>query len=482
MTASTSSTPLARITGPVVMIGFGSIGRGTLPLLARHIEFDRSRCTVIEPSDADRSLLDEYGVQATSLHVTPENYREVLTGLLTEGEGQGFCINLSVDTSSLDIMRLCRELGVLYIDTVVEPWPGFYDDPDADNAARTNQALRSTVIEERRRSPGGTTAVSCCGANPGMVSWFVKAALLRLAADLGRQVATPGVGDRAGWARLMRDLGVQGVHIAERDTQRVLRPRPIGSFWNTWSVDGFISEGLQPAELGWGTHERWMPADARTHADPDAPGIFLERPGATTRVRTWCPSHGAQHGFLVTHNEALSIPDFFTVRDDDGAVAYRPTCHYAYRPADVAVIAFDELFGAAGRHPDESHVLAEDEIVDGRDELGVLLYGHDRNAFWFGSQLTIDEARSLAPHQNATGLQVTSAVLAGVVWALENPEVGIVETDDMDHERCLTIQTPYLGNVDGFYTDWTPLTDRPGLFAEDIDDHDPWQFRNVLVH
>jgi len=29
-----------------------------------------------------------------------------------------------------------------------------------------------------------TTAVSCCGANPGMVSWFVKQALLNLAKDL----------------------------------------------------------------------------------------------------------------------------------------------------------------------------------------------------------------------------------------------------------------------------------------------------------
>ena len=127
-------------------------------------------------------------------------------------------------------------------------------------------------------------------------------------------------------------------------------------------------------------------------------------------------------------------------------------------------------------------MLDEDEIVDGIDELGVLLYGHDRNAYWFGSQLSIEETRTLAPYQNATGLQVTSAVLAGVVWALENPEAGIVETDDMDHERCLEIQRPYLGPVNGYYTDWTPLSDRPGLFTEDLDVEDPWQFRNVLVH
>ncbi len=64
-----------------------------------------------------------------------------------------------------------------------------------------------------------------------------------------------------------------------------------------------------------------------------------------------------------------------------------------------------------------------------------------------------------APYQNATGLQatsqVTSAVLAGMVWALENPKAGIVEADEMDYRRCLEVQTPYLGPVIGAYTDWT---------------------------
>jgi homospermidine synthase len=471
---------LARITGPVVMIGFGSIGRGTLPLLDRHIEFDRDRFTVIDPDDGDRVILDQYGARYLSQHITVDNYRTLLPTLLTEGEGQGFCINLSVDTSSLEIMKLCRELGVLYLDTVVEPWPGFYYDQERDNSTRTNHALRSTVIEEQQRSPGGTTAVSCCGANPGMVSWFVKAALVNLAHDLGHAAPVPDAGERAGWAAFMRDLGVTGVHIAERDTQRAVNPKPIDVFWNTWSVDGFISEGLQPAELGWGTHERWFPANGHV-CGPDSPAIYLDQPGAETRVRTWCPSHGAQYGFLVTHNEALSIPDFFTVRDADGTVTFRPTCHYAYHPCNDAVLSFHELFGAACRMPSGQKVLDEDEIVDGRDELGVLLYGHARNAYWFGSQLTIEEARALAPHQNATGMQVTSAVLAGIVWAIENPEAGIVETDDMDHARCLEVQLPYLGNVEGFYTDWTPLDRRPGLFPDDIDPTDPWQFRNVLV-
>src|SRR5919106_5480188 len=107
------------ITGPVVMIGFGSIGRGTLPLIERHFKFDKSRMTVIDPQATDRKLLDERGIAFLQEAVTKKNYKSLLTPLLTNGEGQGFCVNLSVDTGSVDLMRLCRKLGVLYVDTVI---------------------------------------------------------------------------------------------------------------------------------------------------------------------------------------------------------------------------------------------------------------------------------------------------------------------------------------------------------------------------
>ncbi len=469
------------ITGPVVMIGFGSIGRGTLPLIERHFRFDKSRMVVIDPSDENRKLLDERGIAFVQEAVTKDNYRTLLEPFLTRGGGQAFCVNLSVDTGSVDLMRFCRELGALYIDTVIEPWLGFYFDAEADNASRTNYALRESLLAEKRRAPGGTTAVSTCGANPGMVSWLVKQALVDLAGDLGLDFEVPAKDDREGWARLMHKAGVKGVHIAERDTQRARNPKPMDVFWNTWSVEGFISEGLQPAELGWGTHEAWTPRNAKKHEQGCGAAIYLEQPGANTRVRTWCPTPGAQYGFLVTHNESISIADFFTVRDEKGEVRYRPTCHYAYHPCNDAVLSLHEMFGAAGKAQPVHHVLDEDELVDGTDELGVLLYGHTKNAYWYGSQLSLEEARRLAPYQNATGLQVTSAVLAGMVWALENPKAGIVEADETDYRRCLDVQMPYLGPVKGYYTDWTPLKGRPGLFPEDIDATDPWQFRNILV-
>lgn len=468
-----------RIEGAIVMIGFGSIGRGTLPLIERHFEFDKQHFVVIDPNDADRALLDERGIRYIQAALTRDNYRDLLGPLLKAGKGQGFCVNLSVDASSLDIMRFAREVGALYIDTVVEPWLGFYFDKSLGNEARTNYALRETVLAERRRNPGGTTAVSCCGANPGMVSWFVKQALVNLARDLG--VKTPEPQTREDWGKLAQTLGVKGIHIAERDTQRAKQPKPRNVFVNTWSVEGFLSEGMQPAELGWGTHEKWTPANAGFHKSGCGAAIFINQPGANTRVRSWTPTAEAQFGFLVTHNESISIADYYTVRDDKGEAVYRPTCHYAYHPCDDAVLSLHELFGKAGKVQPKNHILTESEIADGVDELGVLLYGHGKNAYWYGSQLSVEETRQIAPYQNATGLQVTSAVLSGMVWALENPNAGIVEADELDYKRCLEVQTPYLGPIVGVYTDWTPLTDRPGLFPEDIDASDPWQFRNVLV-
>jgi len=56
MTKTATAWPVhARFDGPIVMIGFGSIGRGTLPLIERHIGFDRSKFVVIAPDDERRS-------------------------------------------------------------------------------------------------------------------------------------------------------------------------------------------------------------------------------------------------------------------------------------------------------------------------------------------------------------------------------------------------------------------------------------------
>lgn len=461
----------AAFPGRLVIVGFGSIGQGVLPLIRRHVALPPDRITIITAEKRGRSVAAEYGVRFVETPLTRENYRAVLDTVLGPGD---FLLNVSVDVSSLALIEFCQERGALYLDTCIEPWPGGYTDPGLSPAARSNYALRESALALRSRSPDGPTAVITHGANPGLVSHFVKQALVDLAA-----AGTAIPADRDGWGRLAEAIGVKAIHIAERDTQVAALPKLPGEFVNTWSIDGFFSEGSQPAELGWGTHERHFPADGREHAAGSRAAIYLLRPGAATRVRSWTPLEGPYLGFLITHGESISIADYLTVHDG-GQARYRPTCHYAYHPCDDAVLSLHELGGKNWELQTRKRLIV-DEITAGIDELGVLLMGSSRGVYWYGSRLSIEEARRAVPHNNATSLQVTAAVLAGIVWAIENPRSGIVEPDEMDYARVLEIAGPYLGEMVGVWGDWTPLQDRERLFPEDLDRDDPWQFKNIRV-
>jgi len=460
--------------GRLIFVGFGSIGQGVLPLILRHVGMQADQITVVAADDAGAGIAAEYGVKFIKHTLTRENFKNFLDPLVGRGD---FLLNLSVDVSSIALIKFCWEKGSLYLDTCIEPWPGGYTDPTVSPSKRTNYALREDALALRDTRKNAPTAVLTHGANPGMVSHFVKQALLNLAADTGVETAEPA--SKAEWAALAHKLGVKVIHIAERDTQVSNKPKEVGEFVNTWSVDGFVGEGCQPAELGWGSHEKNWPRDGKKHDFGRGSAIYLMQPGAATRVRTWTPIAGRFHGFLITHGESISISDYLTVKKGE-QVVYRPTVHYAYHPSDAAVVSVHELAGRNWNIQERKRIMM-DEITSGTDELGVLLAGHKKNAYWYGSQLSIEEARRLAPHNSATSLQVTVATMSGLIWAIENPNSGIVEPDDLDFRRALEICRPYLGSVVGEYTDWHPLVDRGRMFPEDLDETDPWQFKNVRV-
>lgn len=457
------------------MIGFGCIGQGTLPLLLRHIKLLPQQLMVLSPEGNDLTIARAYDVTCVPISLNAENFRSVLEPRLTAGD---FLLNLAVDVSSVALIGWCQSKGVLYLDTCIEPWAGGYLDPALSTAGRTNYALREAALALRHEHRDGPTAVLTHGANPGLVSHLVKQALLNVARDTQLVVARPQT--RHAWAELARQLGVRVIHIAERDTQVcAVRKRP-DEFVNTWSVQAFVDEGCQPAELGWGSHERHFPTNAFRQDSGCKAAIYLNQPGAGTRIRSWTPMTGPQHGFLITHAESISIADYFTVGEGEQP-AYRPTVNYAYHPCDDAVLSLHELAGRNWQLQSQERVLKA-EIVSGIDELGVLLMGHALGAYWYGSQLSIEEARARCPHNSATSLQVTSAVVAGVVWAMKNPACGVVEPDDMPFDEILRLCLPYLGQVVGIYSDWTPLVQRGLLFPEDLDLEDPWQFKNFRVN
>jgi homospermidine synthase len=461
--------------GRLVFVGFGSVGQGSLPLLLRHIDMPHERISIVTGDERGRAEAAHFGIKFEVRPLTRQNYRAILDPLIGRGD---FLLNLSVDVSSVALIELCYEKGAMYMDTCIEPWLGGYTDQSVTPSLRSNYGLREAVRALRDKYPNsGPTVIPTHGANPGLISHWVKQALLDIARDAKGEVKTPKTRDA--WAKLAMELGVKTIHCAERDTQ-VADPRKRRfEFVNTWSVDGFIGEGSQPCELGWGSHEKHFPPDGKNHEVGCKAAIYLTRPGASVKVRSWTPTEGQYHGLLITHGEAISISDYYTVRKN-GRVVYRPTCHYAYHPCDDTVLSVHELAGRGWIGQEKRRVLM-DEIYDGVDELGALLMGHARGAYWYGSQVSVHEARKLAPFNNATSIQVAAGVLGGVVWAMENPDAGILDPDDLDFERVLEVANPYLGKVHGVYSDWTPLEGRNHPFPEDLDTSDPWQFKNFRV-
>jgi homospermidine synthase len=204
--------------------------------------------------------------------------------------------------------------------------------------------------------------------------------------------------------------------------------------------------------------------------------------GINTWVRSWVPDYEII-GMIIRHGEAFGISDRWTVWKEGKAV-YRPTVHYAYMPCDATIVSLHELRCKNYEMQPKLRIMDDKEIIKGEDILGALLMGHPYKSWWTGSILSIEEARKLAPGQNATTIQVALGVISATMWMIDNPKRGFTLPDDIPHDYVLKIAKPYLGKFYSGPSDWTPLKNRAIYFKENpanrYDKEDVWQFKNFL--
>ncbi|HTY13393.1 MAG TPA: saccharopine dehydrogenase C-terminal domain-containing protein [Candidatus Omnitrophota bacterium] len=479
-----------KFNGKILVIGCGYVSRCTLPLLLKHFDMPAEKITIMDFEDF-RSAVKEvlgHGVKYVVDRITEDNMSAKLAAFVGPGD---MIIDLAWNIECTSILQWCHDHDVLYINTSVELWDPYAGAEDKLPTERTLYVRHMAIREMKAKwSKKGATAVLEHGANPGLVSHFTKEALIDIASKIiAEKPKDPRVSQlktfikERNFSKLAQLTGVKVIHISERDTQITNKPKEVNEFVNTWSVEGFREEGVAPAEMGWGTHERKLPSGAHFHKYGPGNQICLSQMGIKTWVRSWVPC-GEITGMVVRHGEAFTISDHLTVWEE-GKPVYRPTVHYAYCPAEVAINSLHELEMRWFDLQKEQRVLT-DEIVSGRDELGVLLMGHDFNSWWTGSLLDIEETRKLAPHQNATTLQVACSVLAAAAWMINNPQEGVCVPDDLPHEEILKWAKPYLGPYISQAADWTPLKNRVDLYEKFSKpcpaDDEVWQFGTFLVN
>ena len=486
---TTQSVPV--FSGRILFVGFGAVARCTLPILLQHLSVKPGQITIMdfEPDEAALRPWIAQGMTFVKDRVTADNMGSLLAQYVSAGD---LLIDLAWNIDCCEILQWCHDRGVLYINTSVEVWDPY---AGAENRHPTERTLYWRHMNIRRMIGGwkepGPTAVLEHGANPGLISHFTKHALLDIA---GRALDEKKVGGELAervaqhaksleFNHLARALGVKVIHCSERDTQITDRPKQVNEFVNTWSVEGFREEGTTTAEMGWGTHEKELPALAFEHPDGPRSQICLARMGINTYVVSWVPPNHHIIGMIVRHGEAFTITEKLTVWEGGRAV-YRPTVHYAYCPCDCAIVSLYELRGRDYNLQPAIRIMT-DEITSGADILGALVMGHPYQSWWCGSDLDIEESRRLVPHQNATTMQVAISVVAACRWMLDNPRRGVVVPDDLPHDYVLDISRPYLGQFVSVASDWNPLKHYSNAFEgfnrPHVDRSDPWQFGNFLL-
>ena len=426
----------------------------------------------------------EKGASYVQDQITRENIDSQLSKYLKAGD---FLLDLAWNIDANTILQWCYDHGVLYLNTSVEEWDPYEGGANRHPLERTLYYRHMRMREMKAKwNKTGATAIVEHGANPGLVSHLVKKSLVDIAERaLKDGKAAPGVESALtseSYNQLAHLLGVKVIHIAERDTQVTNKPKQWGEFVNTWSVEGFYEEGIAPAELGWGTHEKTLPVNAYEHQTGPKNQIAIAQPGATTWVRSWVPNFEIQ-GMVIRHGEAFTISDHLSIWDGAKAI-YRPTVHYAYCPSNEAIVSMRELEMLNWKIHKNQRIM-NDEITGGDDRLGVLLMGHPYKSWWTGSLLNIEDSRRLIPGQSATTVQVSSAVYAAVAWAMKNPNAGLLVPDELPWREVLGYAEKYWGGIHSEAADWDPLQNRVDLFEgwndKRVDKSDPWQFTNFLV-
>ena len=477
------------VRGKVVFLGCGSVTQCAVAMWESVIKISPKQISIIDYVDnRDRvaSILAK-GASYFFEKITQENYREILSKYLSSGD---LFIDLAWNIETVSLIEWCHKNNVLYLNTSVEVW-----DPYTDSRKKKPQELtlydRQMHLRDMVKAWGGNkgpTALVDHGINPGLVSSFTKRALEDIAKEIIKQKPkdsrVPSLQQALkdnDFAQLAYLAGVKTIHISEKDTQIINVPKKVDEFVNTWSVEGFIEEGGAPAELGWGTHERSVPKGAFFYSEGPCNQIALAQKGSKTWVQSWVPS-GPITGMVVRHGEAFSISDRLTVWEGDVA-KYRPTVHYAYCPCDGAKNSIQEL---EMRHfvPQSNRRILNNEIIEGKEELGCLLMGHDFGAWWIGSILDIESSRKLIPGQSATTVQVASGLVSAALYVLNHPNKGLCLPDDVDHNEVIETALPFLGTFISRPVDWSPLdfaADYTDFGCEVRDPSDPWQFSNFVV-
>lgn len=448
----------------IIIIGYGAIGKMLLETVFRIINISNKNIYIIEKDEKKLKNIKRYNVNVVVGTMNNTNYKNILIDMI-KSEKDDIILDASYNIDTKDLFLLCHEYGISYINSSYETW----NLPSTNDEITYHQRFMS-ISELNKTHLKTNNFIVSMGCNPGNVNIWTLYALKKINSKTHNYPFT-------GYADLAQKLGLNVVHISEKDTQITNKPRKQFEYVNTWSEDSvsWYGEAFKVAEISWGTHEKDLPKNIDKALCNEIQTV-LNLNGSDVFMYSYTPVTKNIIGMLISHDECYSICNKLTLRDDKNNIIYKPSCYYVYKPCDASFMSLIEVKENYNTFQKKTRLMTSD-IVDGRDELGCTLFFQNLDIYWVGSLLDINEARSLYDNEhndniNATITQVIAGYTGGLLYLIEciNNKIynGLLFPEDLPVQKIIKWTKPMLGpfgliKID----DWE---------VEVKDKTKPWQF------
>lgn len=461
---------MIKFEGKIVQFGFGAVGKSFFEKLTKEIKFSENKYFVITRDRYEFEAFVNMGGIVTNFivsEVTRENYVEVFEKYLDEGD---MLIDFADTVGTKDICKWCAENNIMYINTGEADWPdhwySIFEENELKNELKENYENRDDI----NKYP----IVLHHGNNPGLVSHFVKAGIEYIVtSQFKKDKYLKILLKEKKFNEISKRLGIKMIHVNDIDLQEVNEKYNDDLLFSTWCTDSFWFEMLSEATANIGTHEKIDYKDECNFVDEEKGFLEFKNIAADKRCRTYYPG-GAYEGFLVPHEETVSIAKHLEVKED-GKVVYRPTVMFLYLPCEHAIKYFKnakvneypnpnpekpvDCENENGKtiirgyvYPENFEIVYKEKIASGTEYVGVLIMGDNFEPVWVGNRIEASflyKNKLTSYWQTPTITPVAMSALSAVCWMLKNKDKGgIYFPDDIpDYKYIIKMAEKYISKT-----------------------------------
>ena len=441
----------------IVQLGFGAVGKSFFEKVFKEIKFDKDKYFVISNNKLEYTFFLELGGQIGNFivaDINKENFSKIFTQYLDEGD---FLIDFADSVGTKDFVEWCAKNNIMYLNTGETDWDDNWYNIFEENLKKNELRNQFKKIEGVNKYP----IVLQHGNNPGLVSHFVKAGLEYIVKkQFKNDEKLNSLLKENKFNEIARILDLKQIHVNDNDYQEIKDKFDEGKLYSTWSVDSFFFEMLSESTVNIGTGEKIE--NKQEYKMLDLENGFLEFKNlAFDKIgKTYYPK-GKFEGFLVPHEETITIAKSLEVKDKDD-VLYRPTVMFLYSPCDFAIeylkkarvndyLSTDtdkikdtdkinnDYIIRGFRYPKRSEIIYKEQIKKGTEYVGVLLLGSQFNPVWVGNRIKknfLYKDKKTSFWQTPTITPVAISALSAACWMIKHKEEGgIYFPDDINEYK-----------------------------------------------